>query len=108
MEQLQRLAETIAETYIRDLKRNNGTNEVFVDGFSGKVEPHLLASGLVDNIIHYAKGKYGEAYDLHAYKHMADLICLDGREYNMTQLGIDVINMLTTNSLKKQSKITTH
>ncbi len=41
MEQLQRLAEAIAETYIRDLRRETGDNVITVDGVSGNVETHL-------------------------------------------------------------------
>ncbi|AHW87586.1 hypothetical protein [Klebsiella michiganensis] len=47
MEQLQRLAEVIAETYIRDLRRETGSNILSIDGVSGNVEKHLLAAGLI-------------------------------------------------------------
>lgn len=46
MEQLQRLAEVIAETYIRDLRRETGSNVLTVDGVSGCVEAPLLSAGL--------------------------------------------------------------
>ena len=54
MEQLQRLAEVIAETYIRDLRRETGSNVLTVDGVSGCVEAPLSA-GLVDNAVSASK-----------------------------------------------------
>lgn len=108
MEQLQRLAETIADIYVRDLKRETGSDVITLNEVSKKVCPELLASGLVDNIVYFAKEEHGDAYDTHAYSDMSMMISIDGREYRLTPFGRNLINVLTTNALKKQSKITAH
>lgn len=46
MEQLQRLAEVIAETYIRDLRRETGSNIISIGGVSGNVEITCSPRGL--------------------------------------------------------------
>ena len=101
MEQLQRLAETIAETYIRDLRRETGSNVLTVDGASGNVERHLLASGLVDNTISAARSTYDAAYEREAYKMLMDFISLDGPEYQLTDHGKRVITAMNFIALTK-------
>ncbi|WP_375042340.1 hypothetical protein, partial [Klebsiella pneumoniae] len=108
MEQLQRLAEAIAETYIRDLRRETGDNVITVDGVSGNVETHLLAAGLVDNSVSAAKNQYGATFEREAYQMLLRLISLDGPEYRLTEHGAYVITFMTTKALKKQSSTTVH
>lgn len=47
MEQLQRLADIIAETYIRDLRRETGDNVITWNGISGNVEKGDAANLLI-------------------------------------------------------------
>ena len=101
MEQLQILAEVIAETYIRDLRRETGGNVITVDGVSGNVEKHLLAAGLVDNSVSAAKNQYGGTFEREAYQMLLRLISLDGQEYRLTEHGRHVITVMSTISLKK-------
>ncbi|HBU7752380.1 TPA: hypothetical protein MC892_005174 [Klebsiella pneumoniae] len=108
MEQLQRLAEAIAETYIRDLRRETGDNVITVDGVSGNVETHLLAAALVDNSVSAAKNQYGATFEREAYQMLLRLISLDGPEYRLTEHGAYVITFMTTKALKKQSSTTVH
>ena len=102
MEQLQRLAEVIAETYIRDLRRETGDNVITVDGVSGYVERHLLASGLVDNTISAARNTCDAAYGREAYKMLMSFISLDGPEYRLTEHGVHIINFMTIQALRKK------
>ncbi len=107
IEQLQRLAEAIADTYVRDLKRETGGNTVEHNGVSGTVESHLLASGLVDNAMAAASGLNNAADPIaEAYKLLMDLISLDGREYQLTEHGRNVINTANRIALTKNRKPT--
>lgn len=108
MEQLQRLAEVIAETYIRDLRRETGDNVITVDGVSGNVEKHLLASGLMDNTISAARNTCDAAFEREAYKMLMAFISFDGPEYRLTEHGVNVINSMNTLALKKKSAMPIH
>ena len=108
MEQLQRPAEVIAETYIRDLRRETGSNVLSIDGVSGNVEKHLLAAGLVDNTIYAAKDEYGATFEREAYRMLMNFISFDGPEYRLTEHGRLVITLLNTNALKKNKVRTLH
>ena len=108
MEQLQRLAEVIAETYIRDLYRETGSNVLTMDGVSGGVEVPLLSAGLVDNTVSLAKDKYGSAFESKAYRMLMEFISFDGPEYRLTEHGRHVITVMNTISLKKNKVITIH
>ncbi|AIQ99028.1 hypothetical protein LG71_03500 [Pluralibacter gergoviae] len=108
MEQLQRLAEVIAEIYIRDLRRETGGNSITVDGVSGNVEKHLLTSGLMDNTISAARSTCGAAFEREAYKMLMAFISFDGPEYRLTEHGVHVINTMHTLALKKKSVMTIH
>ncbi|MFY0131236.1 hypothetical protein [Klebsiella aerogenes] len=108
MEQLQRLADVIAETYIRDLRRETGTNILSIDGVSGSVEKHLLAAGLVDNTVYAAKVEYGATFEREAYRMLMNFISLDGPEYRLTEHGRLVITLLNTSALKKNKVRTIH
>ncbi|KMK44126.1 hypothetical protein [Pluralibacter gergoviae] len=101
MEQLQRLAEVIAETYIRDLRRETGGNAITVDGLSGNVEKLFLASGLVDNAVSAARTLSGAAYEGEAYKMLMEFISFDGPEYLLTEHGRQVIAAMNALALKK-------
>ncbi|VEC02020.1 Uncharacterised protein [Cedecea lapagei] len=108
MEQLQRLASTIAETYIRDLKRETGDNTISIDGYTGTIEASLLASGLLDNAVSSAKDRYTHGFETKAYMMLANLICLDGKEYQLTTHGMKVIDFMIKKALKKQSNNNIH
>lgn len=108
MEQLQRLADVIAETYIRVLRRETGNTVITWNGISGSVEKYLLAAGLVDNSVSAAKKQYGATFEREAYQMLLRLISFDGPEYRLTEHGTYVINFMTTKALKKQSATTIH
>lgn len=101
MEQLQRLAEVIAETYIRDLHRETGDNVITVDGISGNVEKHLLTSGLMDNTISAARNTCDAAFEREAYKMLMAFISFDGPEYQLTDHGRQVITAMNFIALTK-------
>lgn len=101
MEQLQRLAETIAETYIRDLIRNNGTADFTHGDAKGTVTRELLSSGLVDNCVSYARRRGIADHEREAYRLLMDMISLDGPEYQVTNHGRDVIDYMTRKALSK-------
>lgn len=52
MEQLQRLAETIADTYIRDRIREHGNIKFTHGGKTGEISRELLSSSLLDNCVY--------------------------------------------------------
>ncbi|EMC3642942.1 hypothetical protein VPR96_003431 [Klebsiella pneumoniae] len=108
MEQLQRLADIIAETYIRDLRRETGDNVITWNGISGNVEKHLLSSGLMDNTISAARSTCGPAFEREAYQMLLNFISFDGPEYRLTEYGVQVINFMNTLALKKKSVMTIH
>ena len=85
MEQLTRLADTIAETYVRELERVTGGNTVEYNGVSGQVVPHKLSSGLVDNVISAVREDADK--EASAYKLLVRLIDIHGREYRITAHG---------------------
>ncbi len=102
MEQLQRLADVIAETYVRDLIRETGSNEFTIDGVSGTVEVSLLSAGLYGNALLSSQKDSGRTDEKKAYWLLADLISLDGPEYQLTELGTSAIKQITEYSLRKQ------
>lgn len=102
MEQLQRLADVIAETYVRDLIRETGSNEFTVDGVSGNVEVSLLSAGLFGNALLSSQKDTGRTDEKRAYWLLADLISLDGPEYQLTEHGTTAIKKMTEISLRKQ------
>lgn len=108
MEQLQRLAAVIAETYARDFKRKTGSDVIEAYGIRKNMGAVALAGGLIDNFIHYAKGRHGAAFDLHAYSEMTRLISFNGTEPALTELGVTLIETLIDNAMKRQSKIIKH
>lgn len=107
MDQLQRLAETIAETYIRDLKRSTGSNEVINHGIIGVINKDLLASGLVDNAISAMKDmRQSDDFVRGAYEALLEMISFIGPEYQLTDHGRNVIETATRNSMAKNKKPT--
>lgn len=108
MEQLQRLAETIAETYIRDLNRSHGNALIIHDDQAGEVKREQLASGLVDNCIYAAKNLNRENFEHEAYIMLGELISLDGREYQITRHGNAVIDTMSRSALSKGVKRVSH
>lgn len=102
MEQLQRLADEIAETYISNLVKETGINIIEHNGVRGDVVKTLLASGLVDNAVSAAKNLVAtSSYESEAYKMLMNLICLDGRNRTITPHGIEVINLMNRKALSK-------
>ncbi|EAA0939516.1 hypothetical protein RVN05_00550 [Salmonella enterica subsp. enterica serovar Thompson] len=106
MEQLTRLADTIAETYVRDLKRETGGNTVEYNGVSGQVIPHRLSSGLVDNVISAVSDNADK--EAEAYKLLLRLIDITGREYRMTERGVLVMESMIRNGLLNSTKRVVH
>ncbi|EHL4426781.1 hypothetical protein KDP79_001137 [Salmonella enterica] len=106
MEQLTRLADTIAETYTRDLKRETGGNTVEYNGVSGQVVPHRLSSGLVDNVISDVRDDADK--EAAAYKLLLRLIDITGREYRLTERGVLVMESMIRNGLMGSNKRVVH
>ncbi|EAO9400989.1 MULTISPECIES: hypothetical protein [Enterobacteriaceae] len=106
MEQLTRLADTIAETYTRDLKRETGGNTVEYNGVSGQVVPHRLSSGLVDNVISAVRDDADK--EAAAYKLLLRLIDITGREYRLTERGVLVMESMIRNGLMSSNKRVVH
>ncbi|AUX74320.1 hypothetical protein [Erwinia pyrifoliae] len=109
MEQLQRLAEVIAGTYLEGLIRDSGSDRVEHNGVSGKVSSPLLASGLIDNVISAARDLcIAEDYQREAYKMLMEMISFDGPQYQLTQHGRAVIDTMNSLALAKKCKLPTH
>lgn len=106
MEQLTRLADTIAETYVRDLKRETGGNTVEYDGISGQVVPHRLSSGLVDNVISAVCDDADK--EAAAYKLLLRLIDITGYEYRITERGALVMESMIRHGLMSGNKCAIH
>ncbi|WP_409243247.1 hypothetical protein [Enterobacter hormaechei] len=106
MEQLTRLADTIAETYTRDLKRETGGNTVEYNGVSGQVVPHRLSSGLVDNVISAVRDDADK--EAAAYKLLLRLIDITGRDYRLTERGVLVMESMIRNGLMGSNKRVVH
>lgn len=106
MEQLTRLADTIAETYTRDLKRETGGNTVEYNGVSRQVVPHRLSSGLVDNVISAVRDDADK--EAAAYKLLLRLIDITGREYRLTERGVLVMESMIRNGLMGSNKRVVH
>lgn len=108
MEQLQRLVETIAETYIRDRIREHGSALITCNGNTGKVNRELLASGLLDNCIYVAKKVQAEDFERDSYIMLSNMLSLTGPEYQITQHGRDVIETMHRNALSGNNTRATH
>ncbi|APW13300.1 hypothetical protein D4S68_18730 [Salmonella enterica] len=106
MEQLTRLADTIAEIYVRELERVTGGNTVEYNGVSGRVVPHKLSSGLVDNVISAVREDADK--EASAYKLLVRLIDINGREYRITAHGALVIESMLRNGLMNSNKRVVH
>lgn len=102
MEQLQRLADEIAEAYISHLIKETGKTIIEHDGVRGEVVKTFLSSGLVDNAVSAARNSEAAAsYENEAYKMLMNLICLNGRDRTITPHGIEVINFMNRKALSK-------
>ncbi|MCT6590651.1 hypothetical protein N3553_12230 [Pantoea dispersa] len=108
MEQLQRLAETIAETYIRDRIREHGNAQFTHNGKTGEIRRELLASGLVDNCVYAARSSGKADYERKAYTMLMEMISLDGREYQVTNHGLNVIENMHRIALAKTALRVSH
>lgn len=108
MEQLQRLAEAIADTYIRDRIREHGNNIFTHEGKTGDISRDLLSSGLVDNCIYAAKSNGKIDYEREAYSMLMAMISLDGREYQVTDHGITLIDNMHRIALRKAAALVKH
>lgn len=94
MEQLQRLPEVIADTYIRDIIRETGKAVFTHNTKTGEIKRDFLASGLVDNSVYAAKQTGKSDYHREAHAMLCDMISLDGRAYQITPHGIEVIETM--------------
>lgn len=108
MEQLYCLAESIAETYVRDLRRETGSNVITVEDKSGVVDVSQLAAGLLGNALLLSQKNTGMTCERDAFWILANLIILDGPEYSLTAHATSAITKLTEISLSKQSKSVIH
>jgi len=108
MNQLQRLAETIAETYIRDRIREHGNAQFTHSGRTGEVRRELLASGLVDTCVYAARISCRADYEREAYTMLMEMISLDGREYQVTNHGMNIIENMHRKALDKTTPRVSH
>lgn len=108
MEQLQRLAEAVADAYLRNRLREHGSTQFSHDGKTGEVRRDLLASGLVDNCV-YAARRLGKAdYERETYRMLMEMISLDGREHQVTNHGLSLIDNMHRIALKKAATRINH
>lgn len=108
MEQLQRLAETIADTYIRDRIREHGNTKFTHGGKTGEISRELLSSSLLDNCVYAAKSNGKVDYEREAYSMLMAMISLDGREYQLTDHGVDLIDNMHKIALRKAAAFIKH
>ncbi|AXW85749.1 hypothetical protein CKQ53_01300 [Lonsdalea britannica] len=108
MEQLQRLAEAIADAYIRDLVRVSGSAQFSHVGKEGVVRRELLASGLVDNSVYAARLNGKVDYERAAYPMLMRMISLDGKEYQVTNHGKNIIDGMLRLALTKSAIRVSH
>jgi len=108
MEQLQCLAESIAETYVRDLRRETGSNVITVEDKSGSVDVPQLAAGLVGNALLLSQKGTGVTCERDAFWILANLIILDGLEYSLTAHATSAITKMTEASLLKTANPIIH
>lgn len=108
MEQLQRLADTIAEIYIRNRIREHGNAHFSHNGKTGEVRRELLASGLVDNCVYAARSSGKADYEREAYSMLMDMISMDGMEYQVTNHGLNIIENMHRNALDKTAPRVSH
>lgn len=108
MEQLQRLADVIAQTYVDSLRMESGSDLLTVNGITGRVDKTLLMAGLLDNAISAAKDTHGDNYERHAHAMLMRLINLQGREYLLTPHGVHTITYMLALSLGRQTPIIKH
>lgn len=108
MKQLQCLAESIAETYVRDLRRKTGSDVVTVEDKSGVVEVSQLAAGLLGNALLLSQVKTGSTCERDAFWILANLIILDGPEYSLTAHATSAITKMTEMSLLKTTNPIIH
>lgn len=108
MEKLQRLASTIAQIYVDNLKAETGEILVTYNGITGKVTPELLAAGLFDNAVFAVKAD-GEEIDVEgkAYDLLSPLINLSTKPYSLTGQAYKLINFLNVQALKAGSTLST-
>ncbi|EPC7279551.1 hypothetical protein ACR2SK_000044 [Proteus mirabilis] len=108
MEKLQRLASTITQIYVDNLKAETGETLVTYNGITGKVTPELLAAGLFDNAVFAVKAD-GEEIDVEgkAYDLLSPLINLSTKPYSLTEQAYKLINFLNVQALKAGSTLST-
>lgn len=108
MEQLQRLAEAVADAYLRNRLREHGNTQFSHDGKTGEIRRDLLASGLVDNCVYAARNSGKADYEQEAYSMLMEMISLDGREYRITDHGLNVIEHMHRIALVKATPRVNH
>ncbi|WP_239952719.1 hypothetical protein [Pantoea sp. Z09] len=108
MEQLQRLAEAVADAYLHNRLREHGNTQFSHDGKTGEVRRDLLASGLVDNCVYAARNSGKVDYEREAYSMLMEMISLDGREHQITNYGLSLIDNMHRIALKKAAARINH
>lgn len=104
MEQVQRLAKTIAEVYLRELKRETGGDTVTINGITKRVTLDELAFGLAGVVAYNAKqheGKHNVLRD--PYKNLMEMISIGTKPYMLTEYGLSVINRMNEISINKSA-----
>ncbi|RZF13786.1 hypothetical protein [Serratia marcescens] len=102
MEQIQRLAKTIAEVYLRDLKKETGGDTVTINGITKHISLDELTFGLVGVVSYNAKKHEGERSVLSdPYKNLMEMICIGTKPYTLTGYGVRLINYMNEISINK-------
>ena len=108
MEQLNRLSDAIASAYLNYLRRTTGGTRFEYDGWHGEITRENLSYGLMINAIAVAKRNSKANAEAAAYGYLSPLLCLEGRDYRVTELGVSVIEAMTRKALEKNNKPTIH
>lgn len=108
MEQLARLTDAIASAYLKYLCHLTGGISVKYGGRRGDVTHENLSQGLLANAVAAAKVNSKANTEAAAYSYLSPLLCLEGKEYRVTEWGVYVIEAMTRNALKKSLKPTIH
>jgi len=101
MKELDALSLAISDAYISLLNSRNGNNKFTHRGVSWEIERLTLADGIQMNVYAAAKDSGVEDVIALAHKKLQMLFNLEGRNYTLTSLGIQVIEMLNTKAINR-------
>jgi len=83
------------------LKKINGNNQFTHRGVSWEIERDALSDAIQMNVYSAAKDSGVENTIALAHKNLQKLINLEGRDYTLTGLGFQFIEILNTNAINR-------